>query len=265
MAPSGRYDIDFFSQYEAASTASARKIVPLVLDLIKPRSVVDVGCGLGTWLAACTECGIEDILGIDGNYVDRASLKIPIERFMPHDLTKKLIVPRRFDMAMCMEVAEHLPAAVARDFVDSLTELAPVVLFSAAIPHQGGTHHVNEQWPEYWVNLFSSRGYVIVDAIRRRVWSLSSVDMVYAQNTLLLVSNSRLEQFPELLVERERTSETQLSIVHPRLYEARVSGTDPQNYGPGGLVRLQLRLLRYLPTAISRALRRRLGQRRHEA
>ena len=120
------------------------RVVPIVLDLIRPGSVVDVGCGLGEWLATFQEHGVSDILGIDGDYVDRDMLYIPQQDFKTIDLNRPFTLNRTFDLAVCLEVAEHLEAEHANDFVESLTRLAPIILFSAAIPLQSGTNHVNE-------------------------------------------------------------------------------------------------------------------------
>jgi hypothetical protein len=85
---------------------------------------------------------------------------------------------------LCLEVAEHLPADSAPTLIDSLVSLGPVILFSAAIPFQGGTHHVNEQWPEYWARHFSPRD--IMRTVRRR-FGVHDVEWYYAQNILLYV------------------------------------------------------------------------------
>ena len=156
------------------------------MKLVPAKSVVDVGCGLGTWLAVFREQGATATLGIDGEWIDRNHLEIPSESFMAFDLTQPLRLDRRFDLVVSLEVAEHLPPEAAETFVDSLTRLGSTILFSAAIPSQGGTHHVNEQWPEYWAHLFEKRGFRVVDAIRRRVWENGAVATWYAQNALLL-------------------------------------------------------------------------------
>src|SRR6266542_308161 len=148
------YTQDFFRSRETGSLTSAHHIVPIVLDLVRPKSVVDVGCGLGTWLAVFAKHGVEDILGIDGGYVPTEALHIPPSRFRSCALTEALLIDRAFDLVVSLEVAEHLPRESAETFVESLATLGPAVLFSAAIPFQGGTGHVNEQWPEYWVKLF---------------------------------------------------------------------------------------------------------------
>src|SRR5438046_10610902 len=99
------------------------------MKLTQPTSVVDLGCGIGTWLAVFAEHNVGDYVGIDGDYVDRSQLLIPPERFLSGDLSEPVELNRRFDLAVSLEVAEHLPAASARVLVASLTGLPPVVLF----------------------------------------------------------------------------------------------------------------------------------------
>ena len=145
---SNTYDLEYFRAFSKLSHDSANVIAPLAVELASPRSVLDVGCGLGQWLAAFRRAGAEIIRGLDGDYVQRDRLEIPLENFKAHDLTKPFPLDEHFDLTTCLEVAEHLPAHCARDFVQSLTATAPVVLFSAAIPHQPGRQHVNCQWPD---------------------------------------------------------------------------------------------------------------------
>ena len=149
------YDEKFFRNLEKGSLQSAKEIVPLVVRFLQPASVVDVGCGTGAWLSVFKEQGIRDILGVDGDYVNLDSMFIPKEAFQPHDLTRPLKINRKFDLVVSLEVAEHLPSNCAETFVESLTGLGSVVIFSAAIPYQGGQNHVNEQWQDYWKKLFN--------------------------------------------------------------------------------------------------------------
>ena len=192
--------------------------MPLVLALVKPQSVVDVGCGLGTWLSVFEELGVKEIFGIDGDHVDRSMLQISNERFTAFDLKKPIQIDRRFDLVVSLEVAEHLPKDCAKTFVHSLTKLGPVILFSAAIPFQGGTAHLNEQWPDYWANHFNDNGYVAVDCLRKKVWQDDQVEWWYAQNMLLFCQKDYLASNPLLKEEFENTHPSQLSIVHPRKY-----------------------------------------------
>lgn len=125
---------------------------------------------------------------------------------------------RQFDLVVSLEVAEHLPSECAEIFVDSLNRLGPVILFSAAIPFQGGTHHVNEQWPDYWVKHFQEKGYVVIDYIRKQIWQNDNVERWYPQNILMFARRDYLETHPFLKREFENTTTSQLSIVHPKQY-----------------------------------------------
>lgn len=194
------------------------EIVPIVLELVQPTSVVDVGCGTGEFLAVFQEHGVHDIYGIDGEYVDRNLLAIPQENFKALDINRAFTLNKTYDMALCLEVAEHLSPVSASEFIESLTRLAPVVLFSAAIPAQDGDHHVNEQWPEYWAELFKARGFVAVDAIRKRIWSNRQIEVWYRQNTLLFCKEQILASNDILEKAYRETYMSMLSIVHPELY-----------------------------------------------
>lgn len=218
-----KYPSEWFEARKERARESARAVLPIVFGYIAPSSVVDIGCGTGSWLLVASELGIVDILGLDAPHVDPRLLEIPADRFVRHDLTKQTAVGRTFDLALCMEVGEHLPPALAPLLVKSLTELAPVVLFSAAVPGQGGTAHVNEQWPEYWANLFAERGYRSYDAIRSRVWRNEQVRYFYAQNSLLYVRASESSRYPGLPAP---LSDVPLALIHPKLF-ARVRDTFP--------------------------------------
>lgn len=212
------YTSSFFRAQQRGSRRSAEGVLPLIVAAIKPKTAIDVGCGVGTWLAVLAENGVTDIWGIDGDYVDRTLLQIPQERFQAHDLTLPILLERRFDLVLCLEVAEHLPEASAPTLIDSLVRLGPVILFSAAVPFQGGTSHVNEQWPEYWARHFATKRYVPVDYVRRQIWQLPEVAWFYAQNILLFVKRDYLGSSSLLQREAENTPASPLSLVHPVKY-----------------------------------------------
>src|SRR5262249_11402135 len=146
------YNARWLQELDATASVSAEQVVPIVVDLVQPQSVVDVGCGQGAWLRAFRRRGIADILGLDGPWIDQARLYFPADRFIALDVSEPVRLGRGFDLAVSLELAEHLRAEAAPTLIESLTTFAPVVLFSAAIPGQGGTGHVNEQWPDYWVS-----------------------------------------------------------------------------------------------------------------
>jgi SAM-dependent methyltransferase len=212
------YSESFFSAQASGSRHSAEAVAPLILELVDARSVVDVGCGVGTWLSVFRAHGIDDVLGIDGDYVPLEQLEIPTEQFHTADLTQPLRIGRRFDLAVSLEVAEHLPPSTSEQFVASLVGLADLVLFSAAIPRQRGSNHVNERWQSWWADRFAEHGFVPVDCVRRRIWSNPSVEWWYAQNVILYASRDRLVANPRLRQEYELMGTSQLSLVHPAQY-----------------------------------------------
>lgn len=219
VAPLDTYDRAFFSELEDGSLRSARAVVPVLVDVLRPASVVDVGCGSGAWLRAFHEQGVRDLLGLDGPWLPADSRMMRRRQFRVADLTRPFRLRRRFDLAVSLEVGEHLPESSAPGFVASLTRLAPVVVFSAAVPYQGGTNHVNEQWPEYWVRLFEARGFGLIDCLRPLLWADPRIEPWYAQNSLLFLSPEDTAEVTERVASLPRVPESMLSLVHPRLPE----------------------------------------------
>jgi SAM-dependent methyltransferase len=239
------YTRAFFEALEDVALQSAREVVPIVTDLVQPRSVVDVGCGEGIWLTVFQEQGISDVIGVDGAYVPPDLRKVPSALFVEHDLARPLALPRKFDLAVSVEVGEHLPEARAASFVADLTRLAPLVLFSAAIPFQGGDH-LNEQWQDYWAYHFNVQDFVPIDCVRRRVWTNPQVKWYYAQNILLYGRRSVVESTSALAAAYEASREWPLRIVHPVKYLSVADVTS---------VPLR-RVLRTMPTLVKHGLRR---------
>jgi SAM-dependent methyltransferase len=195
---------------------SAKAVVPVLIDMFQPQSVVDVGCGVGAWLSVFRESGVARTLGVDGDYM-KDMLHIPQDCFMGADLTKPVIVQNEFDLVVSLEVAEHLPAQAADTFVGSLTKLGPVVLFSAAIPFQDGTNHVNTQWPDYWAQLFKARGFLAIDQLRSRFWNNADVDWWYTQNMILYMRQDTIDRLNARRLDQFVTC-TPVALVHPLLY-----------------------------------------------
>lgn len=206
------YNSDFFATIRDGCRRSAEAVAPIVHHELKPRTVIDVGCGEGWWAHAFAELGV-DVLGIDGH------ADTDLVPFRRHDLTDPLPSDLDADLVVCLEVAEHLPESHADRLVGDLCRIASrYVLFSAAVPGQGGHGHLNEQWPGYWACLFEARGFVVSGALRFELWQDDRVENWYRQNVLVCAApGARLPRrwFTGPNVEP-------VPVVHPVLWESRL-------------------------------------------
>ena len=193
------------------NSSAAEQVLPVLFEIYKPSSILDVGCGLGNWIEVAKKLSGAKIIGVDGDYVDRRLLKIEENEFVEKDLTKTFDLNRKFDLAICLEVAEHLPEASAEGFIKSITNHSDVIIFSAALPGQGGQHHINEQWPSYWQEHFNNCGFEMMDFFRFKIWNNPKIEYWYKQNLFLVVRKGHK------LAKNE--AEIAYSLVHPELLE----------------------------------------------
>ena len=191
-----------------------KEIVPFIMKLIKPRTVIDIGCGIGTFMKVFKDNGVETVHGIDGPWCDRELLfkHIDPNEFQEKNLEQDLGVKEKYDLAVCLEVAEHLTPKRAETFIQELTTMADVILFSAAIPNQGGDHHYNEQWLTYWENLFNKHQFKVFDILRPYFWDNPNIYFWYKQNMVLVVKSgidtSEIEKLQANIIP---------NVVHPEL------------------------------------------------
>lgn len=193
------YDATFYKYINRGAIRSAEIMLSRLLQALKITSVVDFGCGQGAWLSVWQRLASADVLGVDGDYVNRDALLIDKPAFKPWDLTKPLGCERRFDFCQSLEVAEHLPDAAADTFVKTLVDHADLVMFSAAVPGQGGENHINEQHYEYWRAKFRRHDYLPADFLRPFIAGNSEVEAWYRYNTLLYVKASTVPALPSAL------------------------------------------------------------------
>ncbi len=239
------YDGHFYAAQQARSHESAMIILQRLFDLWRPASIVDFGCGVGAWLKAAERLGLSDLVGLDGHWVVQSAFEGTRISFSETNLEVPVRLERRFDLAISVEVAEHLPPERADGFVHDLCTAADVVLFGAAVPLQGGTQHINEQFQSYWATRFDRMGYQAIDMVRPFVWQDDRVDWWYRQNTLLYVNRDIMHQFPEALRNYSSLPEM-LDVVHPDLLGQLAA-------------KLQRPSARFVATLAGRALRRLTG------
>jgi SAM-dependent methyltransferase len=237
------------SQHESTARAvisSASTIMPFVVDAFRPASVLDVGCGFGYWLAQAKKLGVSRVVGVDGPWIAKRHLAIAAEQFREAELTRPFDLGERFDFVMSLEVAEHLPAAAARQFVRSIVGHGNCIMFGAAIPGQGGYKHLNEQWPSYWMSMFDELGFEPFDIIRPTFWQSPGVEIYYVQNTFVYVDRKA----PDLIAAAtslQKGLRFPTDAVHPLKFNSVV------NHGETSV----RRLVGLLPRRAARAIRSR--------
>lgn len=213
-----RKNIKYTYNPEHFNITAPGEIVPYLINTFHPQSIIDVGCGKGTFLHAFLKNNVSDVLGVDGSWINRSELFIPEKFFLERDLEKELDIERRFDMALCLEVAEHLSESSSDTIINSLTKLSDLIIFSAAIKNQKGQHHVNEQSFDYWVEKFEKKGFVFYDIFRKQFWNNSKVNWWYKQNMFLVMRDGI--DVSTYKIEAE-ISHSLFEYIHPELFALR--------------------------------------------
>lgn len=243
------YDESFFAEQKGRSHLAAEQVLPELLGMVDVKSAVDFGCGVGTWLRVLKNLGISKVKGLDGFGGRTTQLQIDANEFIEADLASSIDLKERFDIAISLEVAEHLPPASSEQFVDTLCRHSDLVMFSAAIPRQDGVGHINERWQDFWAELFVQRGYIPCLAIRNKIWNLPQIPSYYKQNIVLYVKKDS----PYFSQELAPTSAMLTSVVHPELF------SEKADYGHVSLSKIGLvRIVIGLPGLIKNAVAARL-------
>jgi SAM-dependent methyltransferase len=218
-------ELKYIHSEKEHNLASPKQIVPHLMRLVQPKSVVDIGCGIGTFLYCFKESGVSDVLGVDGHWADKNLMRkyLSPEEFKEADLEQPLTLDRKYDLAISLEVAEHVSEESADIFVENLLAAGQIIAFSAAIPLQGGQNHVNEQWLTYWEKKFVQRGYIMADVLRPLLWDNPEVFVWYRQNIVFFVPQGFAFSVPHNPI---------TNIVHPELfyYKSRELTHIQQNY-----------------------------------
>ncbi|MCF6431570.1 methyltransferase domain-containing protein [Leisingera sp. MMG026] len=197
------YSNEFYDYIDQGARSSAQAMISVVQPHLQAGSVLDLGSGRGVWLSEWIKAGVMDVAGVDGDYVDRDRLAIPREQFHAADLTKPFDLKRKFDLAQSLEVGEHLPEAASERLVDSLTCHADRVLFSAAVPGQGGEFHINEKPLSFWQEMFAARGFSAFDFARPQLKDIDGVEPWYRYNTVLYANAAGRKNLPQAVLAAE--------------------------------------------------------------
>jgi SAM-dependent methyltransferase len=180
-------EIKFQQKNNKLKDDSAKIVTDFLFQLFKPKSVVDIGCGTGLLLKHFRNKGCE-ILGYEGKWINTELIEENISNNMVkiidfENLEKNNIV--KHDLCLCLEVAEHVSSKQAENFVKFISQHSNLLIFSAAIPNQGGVNHINEQWSDYWDSKFLKLGYVKYDILRPILWSQENITWPHKQNMVV--------------------------------------------------------------------------------
>lgn len=209
------------------SHRAADVVSGLVQAWLAPSTVLDVGCGAGAFLDAFRARGCTEVHGLDGPWSPLAGRRPDVGLVdFEHDPAEQWEARRprsHYDLVLSLEVAEHLQPELADAFTEFLCRSAGSIVFSAAIPLQGGQHHVNEQWPGYWISRFAAHGFAPFDILRLALWEREEVPAWYRQNILLFFRGAIP---PRVREEGERLALRRLhqpmGLVHPDVYGRRL-------------------------------------------
>ena len=182
------YDDLFYENHGNESYESALHYGEILSRYYQPSKIVDVGCGRGAWLKAFKQHGATTLVGIDGKWNNQSLMIDESISFQPYDLDQDIIVNDCYDLAICVEVAEHLEKSAGYNLIKLLTTVSPVIIFGAAFIRQGGQGHINEDEHSNWANLFDVFDFAVFDLFRQELWGKESVNWWYQQNTFLYVN-----------------------------------------------------------------------------
>jgi len=201
--------------YFGTQDRSQEMLLKAMRDLVPFASVADFGTGRGTWLKAAIALGVSDVRGYDIPEIPVEQRQFPAERFFAADLGQPIDIKRQFDLAISTEVAEHLPKEHAATFIANIAKASDIVLFSGAIPYQGGAGHWNENWVEYWVKLFTPHGFDCFDLLRLPLWNEAAIRSYYRQNVLIFAKGNAAKTLRD---KGHVATPNAPSLVHPEQY-----------------------------------------------
>ena len=161
FVPNLGYSKEYYEGIRSANHSYYELFAQVLMEEFKPSTLVDCGCGHGDISKEFLSHGCKEAFLFDGSpdavEIARSAGMKNVEQL---DFANAETIPAKGDLAICLEVAEHIPTAYAGNLCRLLSNVAPTLAFTAAPPGQGGHLHVNNQPQSYWINLFLKNGMV---------------------------------------------------------------------------------------------------------
>lgn len=185
-----RYESSFYRAVADRAEAAAELVVEIIRRYFSVRTLSDVGCGSGTWIRPFLNQGALHVEAFDLPAAwDSAKNSLrddPRVRFTAVDFESGAPALEKSDLVLCLEVLEHLSSDSAMRVLDALTANSDLIVFSAAQPGQGGTHHINERPLTYWLQRFEAAGFAAFDIFRPELIRRTDVPRYYSLNLFAL-------------------------------------------------------------------------------
>ncbi len=208
------YGKSFYKKETEYAKNAADNMMDYLLSIVRAKSLVDFGCGTGAFLLSAKKHGVSRVVGLDGEYAHEFFDEESGD-FISCDLSENIDLHEKFDLLICLEVAEHIHPCKAEMFINNLVRHSDIILFGAAIKFQGGNTHLNEQMPSYWRKLFTDRGFAQIDCIRPVFWTDSTIPFFYRQNSFLYVKEDKADAIRALVPSCWKGED----MVHPDMWE----------------------------------------------
>ncbi len=158
-----KYNDKYYERHFAQYRKWENKIGEYLYEELKPNSVLDLGCGVGSYLEGFLNAGCKNLLGIELSFSDVE--KYIVEDIRSHiiegDVTTSLNLNRKFDCVISFEVGEHIAPYGTEKFIDNLILCSDrYIILTAAPPGQRGTGHINLRSKDFWIESIVSKGFL---------------------------------------------------------------------------------------------------------
>jgi len=188
------YDNKYYKKKYIKYRSWEKDIGRNIVSMFQPKSILDLGCGIGSYLEGALEGGCKDLYGIELNY-DKAKKYITknISFYIKSgDITKELNLKKKFDCVLSIEVAEHVEMSQVSFFINNIIRYAEkYILFTAAPPGQPGRGHINLKKKNFWIKYIEDKGVTYKDEIVQqcvKAWSDFNTPLYILQNLMVFES-----------------------------------------------------------------------------
>ena len=197
------YSDQFYESVTNRAEYSSRIIFSLLKNALHPKTFVDVGSGDGVWSLSALE-HFESINHVEAwdLLAEKTYLDIAKKRFPSKNIISKRIdfessdygVEMVYDLAVCLETFEHLSPSACEKLSLFFSSHTRILIFSGAVPGQGGTNHINEQPFKTWQRNLLDFGFFPLDFIRPNIQDKKNVPSYYKNNIVLWVNSKFLHE-----------------------------------------------------------------------